>query len=161
MAANWTTYRDTRFDFALRYPAGVFALDAARSNSNVRTFVSRDGHATLRIVSPQSTGGISLASFRSALIKDRYAGASFEQTPRGQRWFALTGTRGDEVFLERITYSCDGKSVHGWQMLYPASQRATYDELAKLVLRNYPHGNGPGAGCDDARPKPQARQRWG
>jgi curved DNA-binding protein CbpA len=154
---NWMTYRDVRFDFALRYPAGIFAFDAAQSGANVQTFVSRDGSAVLRIVAAENTSGITLGGFRSALVKERYAGASFNKAPRRRHWFALSGTRGDEVFLERITFSCDGKSMHGWQMKYPSSRRATYDEIAKLVLQNHPHGNGPGADCEGARPKAQPK----
>jgi curved DNA-binding protein CbpA len=158
-AASWTTFRDARFDFALRYPAGIFAFDAAQSSANFHTFVSRDGRATLRIVAAENTAGVTLAGLRRSLMKERYAGATFDKAPRRKHWFALSGTRGGEVFLERVTFSCDGKSMHGWQMLYPASERAGYDELAKLVLRNYPHGNGPGAGCAEARPAPRARSQ--
>jgi hypothetical protein len=146
-----------RFDFSLRYPAGVFILDSARTNvaANVRTFVSRDGQASLRIVASKNTAGISLATLRRGLMKERYAGAAFDKAPRRRHWFALSGMRGDEVFLERVTFTCDGKAMHGWQMLYPSSQRATYDELAKLVLRNHPHGNAPGVACAEARRKPR------
>jgi curved DNA-binding protein CbpA len=152
-AAIWRTYRDPRFGFSLRYPAGIFTRDAARSDANVHTFVSRDGRAVLRIVAAENTAGIALADLRRALMKGRYAGATFDSAPRRRHWFALSGTRGDEVFLERITYSCDGRSMHGWQMMYPATQRGTYDELARLVLRNHPHGNGPSSACEEAVPK--------
>jgi hypothetical protein len=49
--------------------------------------------------------------------------------------------------------------MHGWQMIYPSSERATYDKLARQVLRNHPHGNGPAADCSDGRPKAQVRRR--
>jgi hypothetical protein len=112
-APNWTTYRDARFAFALRYPAGIFAFDAAQSGPHVQTFVSRDGAAVLRIVAAENTSGITLGGFRSSLIKERYAGASFDKAPRRRHWFALSGTRGGEVFMERITFSCNGKWMHG------------------------------------------------
>jgi hypothetical protein len=158
-AANWTTFRDTRFDFALRYPAGVFAFDAGQSNANVRTFLSHDGRASLRIVAAQNSAGLTPASFRRALIKERYAGAAFESAPRRRHWFALSGTKGGEVFVERITFSCDGRSMHGWQLRYPSSERASYDAIAKLVLRNHPHGNGPGASCGAERGKPKPAKK--
>ena len=157
-AAIWQTYRDARFDFALRYPAGIFAFEPTRSDAHVSTFVSRDGHAVLRIVAAENTARITLGSYRSMLMKDRYAGASFKPAPRREHWFALSGTLGDEVFLERVTFSCDGRSMHGWQMRYPSSQRATYDELAGLILRNHPHGNGPGASCEEPKRKRQTRR---
>jgi len=158
-ATIWRTYRNARFDFALRYPAGLLAFDAARSDAHVTTFVSRDGQAVLRIVAAENTAGITPGGYRSVLMKDRYAGATFKPAPRREHWFALSGTLGDEVFLERVTFSCDGRSMHGWQMRYPSSQRATYDDLAALILRNHPHGNGPGAGCEGPRRKGQERRK--
>jgi len=160
-AAVWETYRDARFDFALRYPAGIFTFEPTRSDAHVNTFVSPDGHAVLRIVAAENATRMTLGSYRSMLIKDRYAGAAFKSAPRREHWFVLSGTLGDEVFLERVTFSCDSSSMHGWQMRYPSSQRATYDELAKLILRNHPHGNGPGADCEEAeaKRKRQARRR--
>jgi curved DNA-binding protein CbpA len=157
--AVWQTYHDARFDFALRYPAGVFAFEPTRSDAHVATFVSLDGHAVLRIVAAENTARITLGGYRSTLMKDRYAGASFKPAPRREHWFVLSGTLGDEVFLERVTFSCDGRSMHGWQMRYPSSQRATYDELAGLILRNHPHGNGPGAGCEEAEAKRKRQAR--
>ncbi len=157
-SAIWGTYRDARFDFALRYPVAIFAFEPTRSDAHVHTFVSRDGHAVLRVVAAKNTAGIKLGSYRSMLMKERYAGASFKPAPRREHWFVLSGTLGEEVFLERVTFSCDGRSMHGWQIRYPTSQRAAYDELAKLILRNHPHGNGPGAGCAERMRKRQIRR---
>jgi curved DNA-binding protein CbpA len=155
--AGWTTFRDPRFAFTLSYPAGVFAFDPTQSDAHMHTFVSRDRRAVFRIVASDNTTGVTLARFRSTLIKKRYAGASFEQTPQRRHWFALGGTLGGEAFLERVTFSCDGKALHGWQMRYPVSQRSRYDELAKLMLRNHPHGNEPAA-CDDTKSKRKSRK---
>jgi curved DNA-binding protein CbpA len=153
--ANWTTYRNAAFGFALRYPAGVFAFDSGLSTRTVRTFVSRDGRAVLRILASRNTGGMTLAALRRSLMRKRYAGASFDSTPQRAYWFALSGTRGKNAFVERVTFSCDRKSMHGWQMVYPSSERATYEKLAKQVLRNDPHGNGPDPACREVRHKAQ------
>jgi curved DNA-binding protein CbpA len=158
-AVKWTTYRNASFGFALRYPAGVFVLDSRQSTKTVQTFVSRDGRAVLRILASRNTGGVTLAALRRLLMRKRYAGASFDAAPRRAHWFALSGTRGDNAFVERVTFSCDRKSMHGWQMVYPSSERDIYDQLAKQVLRNHPHGNGPGTDCSEARPKGPARRR--
>jgi hypothetical protein len=155
---GWTTYHDARFEFALRYPAALLAFDPAHSDANVHTFAARDGRASLRIVAAENSARISLASFRTALMKERYAGATFRTTTRQRHWFLLSGTRHNEVFIERVTFSCDGKSMHGWQLHYPVSQRAAYDTVAKLMVRNYPYGNGPGAGCEGPRPRPRVRR---
>ena len=113
----------------------------------------------LRILAAKNAAGMTLGAFRRSLMKKRYAGASFEAAPQRDHWFALSGTRGENAFVERVTFSCDRKSMHGWQMVYPSSERATYDKLARQVLRNHPHGNGPGADCSDGRPRAPARRR--
>lgn len=159
LAPNWTSYHNFSFGFALRYPAGIFVLDRAQSTGNVRTFVSRDGRAVLRILTARNNTRTTPARFRRALMQKRYAGASFDAGPRRRYWFALSGTRGDDVFFERVTFSCDRKTMHGWQMIYPSSARATYDKIAKLVLRNYPHGNGPGAGCRKVQKRARSARR--
>ena len=151
--AGWTTFRDPHFAFTLSYPAGVFAFDPAQSDANMHTFVSRDRRATFRIVASENTTRITLARFRSTLIKKRYAGAAFAQTQQHRHWFVLAGTLGEEAFLERVTFACDGKSLHGWQLRYPVAQRGTYDALGKALMRNHPHGKEPAAGCGDSRSK--------
>jgi curved DNA-binding protein CbpA len=156
--ASWATYRSPSLGFALRYPAGVFMLDSGQSTEDVQTFVSRDGRAVLRILAAKNPAGMTLSAFRRSLMKKRYAGASFDQAPQSDYWFALSGTRGENAFYERVTFSCDRKSMHGWQMVYPSSERATYDKLARLVLRNHPHGNGPGAGCSGEQAYRSSRQ---
>lgn len=159
--ASWTTYQNARFGFALRYPAGVFAADTGQGNDNVHAFVSRDGRAVLRIFATENAAGTTPAKYRRSLIEDRYAGAVFDQTLQRKFWFVLSGTRGGNVFHERITFSCDGKSMHGWQMTYPLTERRSYDGIAKLVYRNYPHGNGPGARCGEAKPRTLTRRAQG
>jgi hypothetical protein len=157
--AGWTTFRDPRFAFTLLYPAGIFTFDPTQSDAHMHTFVSRDRRATFRIVAAENRTGVSLARFRRTLMKKRYAGASFEQTLRRRHWFALAGTLREEAFLERITFSCDGKTLQGWQMRYPLSQRTAYDALAKRVLLNQPHGNEPAAGCEERRRKRKSRPK--
>jgi DnaJ-like protein len=155
--AGWATFHDPRFELTLRYPVGIFTFDPAQSDAQIHTFVSRDRRATFRIVAAENATGVSLARFRGTVMKKRYAGASFEQAPQGRHWFALVGTLGEEAFLERVTFTCDGKTLLGWQMRYPLSQRATYDGLAKEVLRNHPHGNEPR--CEETKQKPKLRAK--
>ena len=59
----------------------------------------------------------------------------------------ISGSRGDKVFYEHVTFSCDGKSIHGWQMIYPSSERTFYDLVADEVYRNYMHFSRSGVRC--------------
>jgi curved DNA-binding protein CbpA len=149
--SNWATYQNARFSFALKYPVDVFAFDKGPANDNVRILVSRNGDAVLRIFATENITGTKLAQYRRSLIEMRYAGAVFDQTQQRKSWFVLSGTHGDTAFYERVTFSCDGRSIHGWQMIFPSSERTLYDLVVDEVHRNYTHTSGPGARCGDVR----------
>ena len=149
---RWTTYRNARFGFALDYPDDVFA-GAVPKHDGVRVFVSRDGRAILRISSAANKAA-TITAYRRALMQERYRGAVYDYTPQRRFWFVLSGTLGEEMFYERITFACDKRSVHGWQLVYPLTERALYDPIIEEVHRSYKHGNGPGARC--AKPRREA-----
>jgi curved DNA-binding protein CbpA len=147
--SGWASYRNDRFGFALRYPAGVFAYEAGPSNENLRTFVSRDGGAMLHIFAADNVAGMTLARYRRSRMVEHYAGAVFDQVPQRKFGFVLSGTQGDSAFYERVTFACDGRAVLSWQMIFPVSQRALYDLVADEMDRTYTQSAKPNARCSE------------
>jgi len=150
-ASNWTLYRSSRFGFAVRYPADVFASAGESDDDNVHILVSQDGRAVLRIFAAENVAGATLARYRRLLIAQRYSSATIDYAPQHHLWFALSGIRGGETFYERVTFSCNGRSIHGWEMIYPATERRFYDRIVEKVHRTYKYSNGPHAHCAEAR----------
>jgi len=145
--SSWATYKNARFGFAVKYPEDVFAFDTGPPNDNARTLVSHDGGAMLHIFAAENIAGTTLAKYRQSLIETRYSDVVLDHTRLRKFWFVLSGSRGDAVFYERVTFSCDGRSIHGWQMIYPLSERTLYDLVADEVNRNSTQTIGPGARC--------------
>jgi hypothetical protein len=145
--AGWSTYQNDRFNFALKYPADVFAVDAGTASDNVRTFRSIDGEALLRIFAAENITGVTPTKYRRSLIEGRYAGVNLDHAPQRRLWFVLSGTRGDTVFYERVDFSCNTKAIHGWQMIYPSSERTLYDLVVDEIQRNYAQFGRGGARC--------------
>jgi len=145
--SGWVAYHNADFKFSLKYPADVFAYDIGQSNDNVRTFVSRDGAAVLNIFTTNNFAEATLARYRRSRMEENYAGAVFEQSPQRKFSFVLSGTQNDRAFYERVTFSCDGRAIHGWQMIFPVSQRTVYDLVADEVNRTYTQRTKPGARC--------------
>jgi DnaJ domain len=147
--AGWTSYRDARFGIALRFPGDVFTYEAEPSGENVRTFFSRDGGAMLHIFAADNVAGTTLTRYRRSRMVERYAGAVFDQVPPRKLGFVLSGTQGESAFYERVTFACDGRAVHGWQIIFPVSQRALYDLVADEMDRTYTQRTKPNARCGE------------
>jgi hypothetical protein len=148
-ALTWISFRSARFGFSLAYPSEVFLADAAPSDEGA-SFRSRDGRARLTISVGMNTDRTTLAAHRRSLMNGPYGGAVFDYAPRRAYWFVLSGILGSEIFYQRVTFSCDRRTVHSWKLVYPLSERALYDRIVEGVHRRYHHGNGPGARCEGA-----------
>lgn len=171
--ASWTSYSNSRFLFTLSYPADVFSVTES-ADHNGAVLVSADGRARLRIFAAKNVTGMTPTEYRRFLLENRYNGVNIDYAPRGKLWFVLSGTQGAEVIYEHVGFSCDGSSLHGWQMTYPAHVRTFFDLVADEVHRNtfltglhcgaippLPHSKPPSKGAPPEPPqlKPQLASR--
>jgi len=146
---NWASYRNARLGFTVKYPADIFVIEPAQSDERVKRFRSRDGRAVLQIFGTLNLDGKTLTQYRTALIQERYAKATLDYAPQRSTWFVLSGFSGGDIFYERVTFACDKHSLHGWMLVFPASERSLYDRITEEMHRNYRHSNGPRASCGE------------
>jgi DnaJ-like protein len=147
-ALTWTGWRNARFGFSLAYPAEIFVADSAEAGEGA-TFRSRDGRARLVVSALVNASGTTLAAHRRSLMDGPYRTAVFDYTPRRAYWFVLSGVLGEEIFYERVTFSCDRRMLHAWKLVYPLAERALYDRIVEEVHRRYRHSNGAGGRCGE------------
>ena len=121
---RWINYRNTRFGFSLEYPADVFVTDAGNSDDG-KSLLSGDGRARFFVSAKLNTSGATIVQHRQSLLDGPYRDAAFDYAPRRPNWFVLSGTLGTEMFYERVTFSCDGRALHGWKMVYPILERSS------------------------------------
>jgi hypothetical protein len=145
---GWVAWRNARFGFALAYPADIFVADPAQATDGA-AFRSRDGRARLVVSAGMSRNGMTLGAHRRSLMEGPYKNAAFDYTPRRAYWFVLSGVLGEEIFYERVTFSCDRRMVHAWKLVYPLAERTLYDRIVEEVHRRYSHSNGAGARCGE------------
>jgi hypothetical protein len=148
---SWMLHRDVRFGFAIKYPADIFETIDPNSSRGVHALISQDGRASLRIFSMSNTAKQTISAYRRSLMEARYAEAVFDYSPLRSSWFVLSGTNGTNMFYERVTFSCDGRAIHGWQLVYLVTERVIYDAIIEEMHRSYRHDNGPGARCGEPR----------
>lgn len=127
----------------------MFADDIGPSDENVRILVSRDGGAKLHIFATDNGAGTTLTHYRRSRMEEHYVGAVFDRIPQRKFGFVLSGTQGDKAFYECVTFACDGRAIHGWQMVFPVTQRTLYDLVADEVDRSYTHRTKPSSRCSE------------
>jgi len=102
----------------------------------------------LRIFGIPNRIATTLTQYRRSLIAQRYVDATFDYTPQRHNWFILSGRVGEEMFYERVTLSCDGRSIHGWLLVYPIAEQSFFDAIAEEIHRTYRYDIGANAHCN-------------
>ena len=158
--SDWATIQNKRFGFQIAYPANIFVPAPTPSGGDGRVLKSKDGQAKLLVATFENAENLSRDGYRKFLLTDIYANTNIDYSPQKQRWFVLSGTRGDETFYERVTFSCGGKLINSWAMLYPTSQKRLYDRVVEAVSKTYTAGSGSDGTCGDidANTEPQEQR---
>jgi hypothetical protein len=145
---EWATVKNDRHGFAIAYPIDVFEQKTAPTTDEGRLLMSKDGKAKLLVGAFENTGENSLQEYRQFLLDEQYAGADIDYAPVKKRWFVLSGTHHGQTFYQRVSFTCGGKLINSWAMLYPADERKTYDRVVEAVARTYMPGAGRSGVCD-------------
>jgi hypothetical protein len=53
--------------------------------------------------------------------------------PQGRSWFVISGYRGDDIYYEKVMFSCGGGVVNVFAISYPERQRHLYDPVVEQM----------------------------
>jgi hypothetical protein len=146
--SEWATLRNERHGFLIAYPVRVFQQDADPTTDEGRVLSSVDGKARLLVGAFANEEQTSLEAYREFLLNDQYAGAEIEYAPVHAKWFVLSGTLGEQEFYERVSFTCGGRLINSWVMIYPKAQSGLYDRVVEAIARTYSPGAGRSGNCD-------------
>jgi hypothetical protein len=133
------TYTNKRFGFQLSYPTARFKPHEPLSEEG-RVWVSHDGNARLMAGALPNADSMSRMDYRDYVLAKSYAGAELDYSPMRDTWFVLSGTRDGAVFYERVTFTCGGRLINSWAMIYPVQEKQLYEPLVEQVARGYRAG---------------------
>lgn len=142
-AQGWdevATYRNERHGFSISYPARTFTPQEPADNADGRVWISHDGNARLLAGALPNVDNFDLRGYRDFLLQQSYPGAVVDYAPIRDTWFVLSGTRDGTTFYERVTFTCGGKIIKSWAMVYPEADKRTYDRIVEGVARSYRSG---------------------
>jgi len=143
VAFDWVTYVNDRFGFSLRYPADVFAPERRSDAGDGEVFVATQGHGRLLVGAFENRDGHSVASYRDLIRRQSYADYEVSYAPRGQTWFVLSGESNDKVFYEKVMFSCQGRVINSFALVYPIERKRQFDPIVERIENTFR----PGPGC--------------
>jgi hypothetical protein len=149
---GWTDYRNERFGFSLRYPGDLFEPEKTSEAGDGQVFVSRDGAARLLVGALQNDAGQSPAAYQDYIARQSYAGYRIDYRRLAGNWFVLSGEGGGKTFYEKVMFSCAGRLINSFAMVYPTDQRDTFDRVVEGMEKSFR----PARECGDraAAPSP-------
>lgn len=146
VAENWKEYRNERFGLSLYYPAGVFALDRTTESGDGQLFVSQVGDARLLVGGFANDTGFSPASYQTYLARKSYSQYRIDYRPVSHTWFVLSGEGNGRIFYEKVMFSCGGRLINSFALLYSIAEREAFDRLIARMEQSFR----PGQNCQQA-----------
>jgi hypothetical protein len=146
--SDWSKIESERYGFLLAYPGSIFTPREGSAPEEGQVLVSRDGGARLLVAAFENEGENTLEEYREQLLSENYKGASIEFAPVKKKWFVVSGTQGDMHFYERVSFTCGGKLINSWALLYPVAERRLYDRVVEAIAETYSPGAGRTGACD-------------
>ena len=78
--------------------------------------------------------GVTVSDFNA----DGYEDVTYE--PRGRSWFVVSGYRGDQIYYEKVIFSCGGRIVNILAIAYPEARRELFDPIVERMEDHFKGG---------------------
>ena len=118
-------------------PSRSSSRRGAPSTDEGRVLSSRDGKAQLLVGAFANEEETTLRTIASSSCR-RTTPAPTSTTRRCATSGSSSRARiGDREFYERVSFTCGGRLINSWAMIYPKAERRFYDRVVEAVARTY------------------------
>jgi hypothetical protein len=151
---GWAEYRNEKYGFTLRYPPDLFAVERTAEAGDGQVFVTPGGDARLLVGALVNDSGFSLGSYQAHVARQSYGNFKITYQPMGKTWFVLSGEGDGKIFYEKVMFSCSGRLINSFAMIYPAHRREVFDPIVERMEDTFL----PGDACERAGLPPVDRR---
>ena len=138
--SEWSSARDPDLGFAYSYPGGLFARIEGDGKPSFHYFASADSAAKFLVGGWNNTAGQSPESFKRWVMENVGGYDVLTYRPRGRSWFVLSGYREDQIYYEKVMFSCGGELVNVFAITYPIAERDVYDPIVERMENTFKPG---------------------
>jgi hypothetical protein len=121
----------------LRYPGDLFELEKASEAGDGQVFVTRGGEARLLVGALPNDKGKSPAAYQDYIAQESYAGYRLGYRRLAGSWFVLSGEGNGKTFYEKVIFSCGGRLINSFAMIYPTDQRRIFDPIVEGIEASF------------------------
>jgi hypothetical protein len=79
----------------------------------------------------------SVQSYMNRVRRDPYSGYDLKYARRWQTWFVLSGENDQNVFYEKVMFSCSGRFISSLALNYPIARNATFDRFVERIEKTF------------------------
>ena len=142
---GWTEYRNERFGFSLAYPGDLLHLEKKSEAGDGEVFVSRDGEARLLVGALPNDKRQTPAAYQQYIARQSYADYRIGYRRIAQSWFVLSGEGNGKTFYEKVMFSCGGRLINSFAVIYPTDQSDQFDRIVEGIEASFR----PGRLCEE------------
>jgi hypothetical protein len=138
-ADDWTTREDSHFGYSYSYPQELFA-EVEGERPAFHYFQSPNTGAKFLAGAWDNEKGETPGDFKQWMLThaDGYEDVTYE--PRGRSWFVVSGYRGDQIYYEKVIFSCGGRIVNILAAAYPEARRELFDPIVERMEDHFKGG---------------------
>jgi hypothetical protein len=146
---GWITYKNDELGYSFYYPSTFFEPQGIATNTEAKTFTSPDQRAKIVVSAVENDEGFTLASYRATILGQFGGYERLDYSPKGHTWFVLSGYRGENIYYQKVLFSCANRVINVFSVTFPTADRAFYEGLVEVMEDNFRPGPGTDtpAGC--------------
>lgn len=139
---EWTTYKDARYGFRLFYPTAIFEPQDPEDEAASLTLLTEDGNGKIVVFAAENDDNLSPEEYRTTLLEEFGGYEELAYQPKGKTWFVLSGFRGDNIYYQKVMFSCRNQIVNVFSISFPTAEKPFYERLIEIMEDNFKSGRG-------------------
>lgn len=138
LAADWRTYRNARFGFAVEYPANLLTMQPPPANDDGRAFSARVRRIDVTVSASHNAPDATVSQLYAQTIA-RYGPETVSYKRRGDAFFVVSGIKGKRVYYEYVQIARKGGNEYAGRLVvrYPAEEKAVMDPVVARMQRRF------------------------
>jgi hypothetical protein len=137
--ANYETYSNARFEYALTYPADIFTPQEEAQNGDGRAFLTKDGTAKVLVWGQYNALFKTLKTAYNTDLKSHPKGVSYKALLKDG--YVISGTSGGKIFYQETLLNGkddDGGAVFATFLIeYDATDKAKFDPIVRKMAASF------------------------